>query len=383
MPTTAPQRTAVAVREIAPGESMKPFIDLAWAVNARDPAWVAPLRMAVSTALDRRKHPFHQHAEVAYFLAERGGRVVGRIAAIVNHRHNEFHEDKLGFFGLFECLDDADAARALVERAAAWLAERGMERMMGPVNLSTNEEVASPGVLVDGFETPPVVMMSHNPPYYARLLEEAGLEKEKDLLAFWVDDPTTPARLLKSAERIMKREQVTIRSLDLRKLNEEIATIQEIYNAAWSRNWGFVPMTDAEFAFIAKDLKPVVDEHLCLIAYVRGEPVGFSLALPDLNRALKHLPNGRLFPFGFLKFLWHKRKITSARVMTLGMKPQYQHLGLGAMLYMRTFQVGAARGYRTAEASWILEDNAEMLRPLEKIGARAYKTYRLFATSLG
>jgi GNAT superfamily N-acetyltransferase len=381
MPETATP-SAVRVREIAPGESLKPFIDLAWTINRRDPHWVPPLRSSLTTALDRKKHPFHRHAEVAYLLAERDGRAVGRIAAVVNHLHNEFHEDRTGFFGLFECEDGPATARALIAAAADWLRRRGMDRIRGPLSLSTNEEIASPGVLVEGFDSRPFVMMSHNPPYYARLLEEAGLEKAKDLFAFWLPGVAPPERLVRGVERALEREGAVIRSLDLRRFDAEIDVIKRVYNAAWSRNWGFVPMTDAEFDHMAKEFRPVVDPDLCLIAEVRGEPVGFSLALPDLNHALRHIPDGRLFPFGIFRFLWHRRTIRGARILTLGLKPGYQHLGLGAACYLRTWQVGLAKGYDHGEASWILEDNLPMVRPLERLGARVYKRYRIFEAAV-
>jgi GNAT superfamily N-acetyltransferase len=361
---------------------MKRFVDLSWTVNERDPVWVPPLRRELNKVLDRRKHPFHQHAEVAYFLAERGGEAVGRIAAVVNRQYNDFHEEKTGFFGFFECLDDAEAARALVDRAAEWLRERGMERMRGPMNFSTNDDFSSPGVLVEGFDTPPVVMMSHNPPYYGRLLEGAGLAKSKDLLAYWIPTNYGPERAVSGLARLQRRIGVTIRSVRMQDLEAEVRRVQEVYNAAWSRNWGFVPMTEAEFANMARSLKPVVKPELVLLAEKPdGEPVGFLLALPDLNVALKHLKDGRLFPFGIFKFLWHQRKIRTLRLITLGMKPGYQHLGLGAAMYMKGFEVAAAHGYQAGEGSWILEDNLEMRGAMDKM-ATVYKRYRVYDRDL-
>lgn len=370
------------VQEIPPGASLDEFIDLAWRINAKDPRWVAPLRMAMRTAMDRKRHPFHQHADVAYFLARRDGQPVGRIAAIVNHHHNDFHQEKTGFFGLFEVVDDAEVTAALLDAAQVWLRERGMDRMRGPVNFSTNEEIASPGVLIEGFDTPPMAMMSHNPPYYQRLLEDTGLEKAKDLVAFWLDDPNPPERLVRGMDRVVERMNAVIRPLDLKAFRRDVDIIKGIYNSAWSRNWGFVPMTDEEFEHLAKEFRPVVDPSLCLIAEVAGEPVGFSLALPNLNAALRHLPDGRLFPFGLFRFLWHKRKIRGIRVLTLGFKPGYQHSGLGAALYLRSWLNGTARGYDHGEASWILEDNLDMVRPLERMGGRPYKRYRLYERPL-
>jgi GNAT superfamily N-acetyltransferase len=380
---SAASSTALRVREVPRGESLRPFIDFAWTANAGDPHWVPPLRVALEPGLDRAKHPFHQHADVAYFVAERDAETVGRIAAIVNHRHNEFHEDRVGFFGLFESVEDPRVARALADAAAGWLKARGMVTMRGPMNLSTNEEISSPGVLVDGFDTPPTVAMSHNPPYYGALLEGAGLEKAKDLLAFWIGSPIPPERLVRGVERMTRREGVTLRSMNMRRLPEEVAVIEEIYNSAWARNWGFVPMTPEEFAYMAKDLKSVVDPDLCIIAEKEGDPVGFAISLPNLNEAIRHIPDGKLFPFGFLKFLWYKRKIGSARIMTLGLRPEYQKSsGIGAAMYLRTFQVAGEHGYNQGEASWILEDNFLMRQALEKVGFELYKTYRVYERGL-
>lgn len=373
---------SIRVEQLRPGASLEEFIELQWRINAADPHWVPPLRMAVRTALDRRKHPFHQHAEVAYFIARRDGPAVGRIAAIINRLHNDFHEDQVGFFGLFEAVDDVGVARALVDAAADWLRERGMVSMRGPVNFSTNEEISSPGVLVEGFARPPMAMMSHNPAYYDALLAATGLHKEKDLLAFWLDDPNPPQRLIRGMARVVERMDATIRPLDLKHFRREVDIVKAIYNSAWSRNWGFVPMTDAEFDHMANQLRPVVDPALCLIAEVKGEPVGFSLAIPNLNHALRHLPSGRLFPFGLFRFLWHKRSIRGLRVLTLGFKPGFQQSGLGAALYLQSWMAGTARGYDHGEASWILEDNLDMIRPLERMGAEPYRRYRIYQRPL-
>jgi GNAT superfamily N-acetyltransferase len=372
----------MAVTEVRRRRDVRRFIDVAWRINERDPMWVPPLRSAVRKLLDRRGHPFHEHADVAFFLAERDGRPVGRVAAVVNHRHNEFHEERTGFFGLFECEDRADTARALLDTAADWLRERGMERVRGPMNLSTNDELSSPGVLVSGFDTPPMVMMSHNPPYYESLVESAGFLPVRDLVAYWMEGLQAPERFARVSERLARREGASVRSLDITRFDDEVDAIKGIYNSAWARNWGFVPMTDAEFDHMARELKPVVDPHLCMIVEVRGEPVGFSLALPDLNQALVRVRDGRLFPFGLIRLLLARRHIRHMRVLTLGFKPGYQNLGLGGLLYLRTWQTGVDRGYRGGEASWILEDNEEMRKPVESIGARLYRRYRVFEKPL-
>lgn len=371
---------AVTVRPVDGRADLDRFIRLPWRIYANDPVWVPPLLSDLKTVLDRRRHPFHQHADVEYFLAWRGDEVVGRIAAIVNHRHNEFHGEKTGFFGFFECIDDGDVARALLETAEAWLRERGMERVYGPESFSTNEE-SGLGLLVDGFDKPPVIMMAHTPPYYPRLVEGAGYVKAKDLLAYWLDDQRPPERLVRGVERLRQAERVKLRTLNLKDFAGEVARIKDIYNSAWERNWGFVPMTDAEFDHLARQLRPVVNPRLCAIAEVDGEPVGFALALPDFNQALKHV-NGRLFPFGIFKLLWYRRKIDTLRVLTLGLKPGYRNKGIDAMLYLHIFREGVAAGFKQAECSWILEDNWDMRRGLERMGARVYKTYRIYEKTL-
>jgi hypothetical protein len=371
-------RGRVEVRAVAGRGELKRFLRFPWRIYAGDPAWVPPLLMDVKGVLDRKKHPFHQHGEAEYFLAWRGDEVVGRIAAAVNHLHNEFHQERTGFFGFFECLDDAEAARALFAAAEAWLRERGMERVRGPMSFSTNEE-APLALLVEGFEEPPRVMMAHNPPYYEALIEGGGFEKAKDLLAYTIlrgDSP--PERLVRGVERIVKAKGIRVRMIDVSRFHEDVDVIKEIYNSAWKENWGFVPMTDAEFAHLAKQFKPVMDPHLCLIAETAaGEPAGFALALPDFNQALKHI-DGRLFPLGLFKLLWHRRKIDQMRILTLGVKSGFRRSGLDAVLYLRLFREAHQRNYQQAECSWILEDNWDMRRALEGIGARVYKTYRLY-----
>lgn len=358
------------------------FIRLPWRIYAGDPAWVPPLEQDVRKLLDPAKHPFHEHAEVATFLAWRNGEVVGRIAAILNRQHIEFHGEPAGFFGLFETIDDPAVAEALLDTAERWLADRGMKIIRGPFNLSTNDELYGGGVLIDGFGYPPIVMMPHSPPYYPALLERAGYHKSKDLLSYWLSGEEPPERLLRASQRLLEREGITIRALDVHRFDAEVAAIQDIYNSAWERNWGFVPMTEREIRFLAKQLKPVVHPDLCAIAEFRGEPVGFALGLPDYNQALRHV-NGRLFPFGLLKFLWHRRRIDAARVLTLGIKPGHRHKGLDALLILHLWREGVRSGYSKGECSWILEDNWDMRRGLERIGATVYKTYRVFEKPLG
>lgn len=371
----------VVVRPLRSRADRSRFLRFPWRVYAGDPVWVPPLLHDLRTVL-APSHPFHAHADVACFIALRGNEVVGRIAGIVNRAHVEFHEEHAGFFGLFESLNDPTVAAALLGTVEEWLCSRGMEIVRGPFNLSTNDELWSPGVLIDGFHRPPVVLMGHTPPWYADLLESAGYAKSKDLLAYWIADNVKPAeRLARSIDRIQERSGIRIRSLDMRRLDAEVALIQEIYNAAWEKNWGFVPMSGAEITHLAKQLKPVVNPDLCVIALAEDEPVAFGLALPDFNQALRHM-NGRLFPFGLIKLLWYRRRIDAARVLTLGIRQGYRNRGLDAMINLHLFRRGAEVGLNRGECSWILEDNWEMRRGLERLGAVADKTYRVFEKHL-
>jgi GNAT superfamily N-acetyltransferase len=369
------------VRPVAGRADLERFLKLPWLIYEGDPNWVPPLLSDVRKALDPQKHPFYEHAEVALFLARRGRDVVGRIAAVVNRAHNEFHEDRLGFFGLFECIDDQGVADALLEKAEAWLRERGMSAVQGPMNLSTNEEVCSPGVLIDGWQRPPAILMGHNPRYYAELITRAGYAKTKDLLAYWLESETTPARLQRSYDRLLRDGRVKLRSLDVRRFDDEVAVVRDIYNSAWERNWGFVPMSGAELDYMARHLKPIVEPKLCAFAEVDGEPVGFALGLPDYNVALKHV-DGRLFPFGLVKLLWHRRKIAHARAITLGLKPGFRGRGLDGLLIAHLFIEAKKVGIWKGECSWILEDNWDMRRGLDRIGGVPDKTYRLYEKPL-
>lgn len=376
--------SAFTTLEVVPVQTkgdLKAFLKLPWRIYRDDPQWVPPIIAEVEKVLDRAKHPYHQHAESTYFIARRDDEVVGRITASINHLSNEFHGENVGTFGFFECIDDLDVARALLDTACEWVAARGVDKMQGPFNFSTNDEFSSPGILIDGFDTPPVVLMSHNPPYYGRLLEQTGWSKTKDLLSYWCDMTEGNARLLRGIERLSRGQNVTLRTLDMKDMDAEIARIKEIYNSAWERNWGFVPMTDAEFDHMAESVKPIINPRLCILAEIEGEPVGFALQLPDYNVAFKTM-NGRLLPFGWAKFLWHKRRIKHTRVLTMGVKPAHRKKGIDSMLIVQLQIESAKFGMPRGECSWILEDNMPMRRGLERIGGVVYKTYRVFEKSI-
>ena len=374
-------RSAIVVAPVRDAGSRKRFIRFPWRVYSEDDPWVAPLESDLRKLMSP-DHAFQQHADTQFFLALRDGEPVGRIAAAVNHVYNDFHDTRTGFIGLFESVDDQAVADALLKTSSEWLADRGMTEAIGPFNLSTNDEISSPGILLDGYDRPPVLLMSHNPPYYRDLFEGAGWEKRKDLLAYWLEG-SAPERLVRGASRLAGAiEGLRIRELEMKRLDEEVERIKEVYNSAWERNWGFAPLTDAEIQHLAESLKPIVDPRFALLAEVDGEPIAFALALPDYNQALRHV-KGRLFPFGFLKLLWHRRKIDQARVFTLGVKPAYQRRGIDALLYLRVYQNGVSMGITKGEASWILEDNWGMRRGLERMGGYVYKTYRVYGRGLG
>lgn len=350
------------------------FVGLPYRLHAADPAWVAPLRRDVRLLLSRSRNPFFEHAEAIYLLARRDGRAVGRIAAIENRAHNREHADRVGFFGFFECEDDPQAARALFDAAAGWLRARGLDTLRGPASFSTNDEC---GLLVDGFDTPPSVMMSHNPRRYVGLVEGAGFVKARDLLAYQSTTLELPERLVAGTRLLEKRYGLRLRTIDMGRFQAEVDLIKSLYNRGWERNWGFVPLSDREIDHLAQQLKPVVVPELVVFAERAGEPVGFAVALPDLNVALKTNPSGRLLP-GILKVLWAMRRITRLRVVLLGTLPEWHGKGVDALLYRHVWERGCALGHRWAEAGWILEDNHAMRNGLQRLGFEVYKTYRMY-----
>ena len=372
---------SIEIRPVASGDERRAFLHLPWDIYpGRYPAWVPPLISEEKKRIDPKANPFFEHGEVQLFLAYSGDEAVGRVAAVENRLHNEFHDERVGFFGLFEVGEDGEAAHALLDAAADWVSARGLTALRGPADFSTNEEC---GLLLDNFEDPPYVLMTYNPPYYADLLESWGLEKAKDLLAHWGRYDTVDQERLRRFERFARRSKLDyeVRSLNMKRFEEEVDLVRELYNQVWERNWGFVPMTDAEVDHMAKALKPVVQPDLVLFLEVDGEPVGFALALPDVNQALQHL-NGRLLPFGIFKFLWYLRRVDRMRVLTLGLKEEYRKTGLDAVMYLELFRRGRRLGIDEAESSWILEDNQMMNRAVQKLGFSHYKTYRLYEKKL-
>jgi hypothetical protein len=367
------------VEEVKNQQDLMTFIRFPWEIYKGDRYWVPPLIKDLLSKLSPN-HPFHSHSEMILFLAYRGGKIAGRVAGIIDHHYIEFHQEKLGFFGFFESIPDAEVAGALLSRVADWLKGHGMEKMAGPMNPSTNDEC---GLLVEGFDSSPCLMMPYNPPTYPSFLEGFGLKKRMDLYAFLLEESSFHLdRLDRITERLRKREpRLHIRPINLRHFGEELKIVKEIYNQAWSKNWGFVPMTDEEINLAAKELKPLVVSDLILFAYWEKEPVGFSVSFPDYNEVLRHL-NGKIGLLGALKFLYYSKKIHKIRVMLLGVKHAFQKKGIEGLLYIETFRNGTRKGYDCAECSWILEENVLMQHGIEAMGGKRYKTYRIYEMPL-
>ncbi len=359
-------------------KALKQFVELPFSLHRDDPHWVPPLRIAVKELLDRKKHPFYLDAEAEFFLARRDENVVGRVAAIVDKAHNRFHGENAGFFGFFECVNDPVVAGALLSQARQWVSGRGAQFLRGPVNPSTNYECA---LLVDGFDSDPMVMMTYNPPYYPALMDQLGLRKAKDLFAYSHDARNIDSpKINRIADRVVRNSGVTIRPINMKDFEAEVARVWEVYGAstgAWAHNWGFVPMSQAEFAAMGKEMKMIVKPELVLIGEVAGKVVGFALALPDVNQALKHA-RGNLLPTGLLKILYYQRLIKSVRVLALGVVEEYRASGLAAGFYATLVRNARKLGYEACEMSWVLEDNVLMNRSLEVMGAKRYKTYRIY-----
>lgn len=365
----------VQIKKVRTRRELSAFIRFPWAVYEGNPYWVPPLIVDMKQKLDRRKHPFFEHGEADYFMAFRGRQPVGRIAAVVDRAHNERHRDATGFFGLFECRNDPDAARALLDAAAGWVREKGLDVLRGPMNLSMNDECA---FLIEGFDLPPVVMMPYNPPYYMDLMEACGMSKAKDLYAFRMDrGHATSAKVQAALARVADPDRFRIRTFDRSRLFEEAATIAHIYNSGWRNNWGFVPWTDTEIKHMARSLVRFADPDVVLFVEREGRPVGFAFGLPNLNEALAKI-NGRLLPFGFIRLLAARKRIKGVRAVVFGVIPEVMGTGVAYLLYDRFEKALLAKGFEWGELSWQLEDNEAINRFAASIGAGIYKRYRIY-----
>jgi GNAT superfamily N-acetyltransferase len=374
----------IKVAQVASRVDRDAFIKFPWEIYRDDPAWVPPLLLERREFLDRKKHPFFEHGDAALFLARSNGKIVGRIMASDDPNYNAYHRSNVGCFGLFDCVNDSAVAAALFEAAANWLRAKGRDEVMGPIDYSTNYVC---GLLVEGFEFPPTLLTAHNPPYYAALIEGLGFGKAMDFYAWWFAEPARAAtRLRRLAASLKKRQPASIRQGNLKNFRTEAGRLREIYNDAWKENWGFVPFTEKEFEFMAKELKQLVVPEFTLIAEVGDEPVGFILCVPDINVAFKKI-NGRLtscgIPIGLAKLLYYKSRLRTARLIALGVKPKYRRGGIAEMLVLRIIEDAMIKRGFIGELSMTLENNHLINRFLTAIGAEKYKTYRIYQRGLG
>lgn len=367
------------IRPVAGGADLDAFIQVAWTVQGQDPNWVPPLRREVKHLLDTR-HPFWARAERELFLAWRGGRAVGRIAAIKDTAFIEHQREQAGAWGFFECERDEATARALLDAAADWCRARGLSHMRGPFNPSTNYEI---GMLVEGFDSPPTIMMTYNPPWYPELMEACGLAKEKDLFAYlFVKGHRAPERVAKAIQRLRKNTAITLRHTTQATLNEDVRLMCRLFEESWKDNWGFVPMDPAEIDLMARSLRPILVEELAFVINYEDEPVAIALLLPDVNPLLKRL-NGSIGLTGIFKYLLHRHEICGTRVLLFGIKPEFRRRGLPLILLDYLLEkVGGNPKYEYLEAGWTLEDNDAINKLLEEFGARRNKRYRIYRREL-
>lgn len=361
-------------------EEKKDFIQFPYDHYSEDQYWVAPLYMEQKKLLNTDKNPFFENAEIELFLAYHNDKPAGRIAAIIDHRYNDYHNTKTGFFGFFECIDHQPTANLMFRVAADWLRNKGMNDILGPANPGMMDEI---GILVDGFEKYPSILMPYHKTYYDTLIKEADFDKAQDLLTYDVNQDNVDRERMNRAMEIVKRRlpEISIRKIRLKKIKEEIKIIREIFNAAWSKNWGFIPLSEAEFNYLANDLKTIVDDNFAHIAEVNGKPVAFSVAIPDYNQIFRNM-DGKLFPTGIFKILWNRKKINRVRTALMGVIPEFQGKGIDALLHREAIENGLIHDVYASEIGWILESNVQMNRVAEKIGGAPDKRYRMYSKKL-
>ncbi len=377
---------SVSIRPVRNKRELKRFVKVPFGLHRDHPQWVAPLIFERMEFLDREKNPYFEHAEVEYFIAERDGEPVGRISVQVDYRWDEFQGGSDAMFGFFESADDPEVTAALLGAASDWAKQKGRARLLGPMDFTTNDEI---GILIEGYERRPMILEPWHPPYYRERIEAEGLTKAMDVLMWELQfgdlkegerfDPSIHV----AAEKALRDEGIVIRNMNKRNMADEVRRFMDVYNEAWGDNWGFVPITDAEVEFQAKNLKQVIDEDWAFMAEKDGEVVGAALTLPDINQVLAKL-NGRLLPTGWLKFLRGKGKIDQLRVLALGVKHDYRHSGVAAGLYLKHLETAAGPGaIPGGEMGWILETNEPMNRAMEGMGGKVVKKYRIYEKALG
>jgi GNAT superfamily N-acetyltransferase len=376
----------IEIIHLADKSKIKAFIDFPHDLYANDPNYVPMMYIEQEALLNPKKSPFFLHSTAEYFLARdtKDGKIVGRIAAIKNNNHIKYTDKNEGFFGFFDVINNYEVAKLLLDTASDWIQKQGMEKVIGPANFSTNETC---GLLVENFSDIPYIMMTYNHQYYQEFLERYGYTKHVDLLAYKMRTADVDEKLVALGERIEERllkSGITVRKINLKKFNEELAYFLPIYNEAWSENTGFVPMSDAEIKQIAKDLKPAVDPDLIYFAMKDGKAIGVSLGLPNVNEVQRGVNRGRLLPFGVFKLLWGLKtnKIKTVRIVALGTMKEYRRLGIDAVFYAKNAKACKAKGIIEGEGSWILENNVMMNRTLENLGGKVYRRYRLYEKTL-
>ncbi len=376
---------SVSIQPVRSRRELKRFVKVPFAIHRDNPQWVPPLIFERMEFLNRDKNPYFEHAEVEYFIAERDGESVGRISAQVDHRWDEYQGGSDAMFGFFESTDDPEVVAALLGAATEWAKSKGRSRILGPMDFTTNDEI---GILIEGFERRPMILEPWHPPYYSRLIEAEGFGKTMDVQMWELQfgdlkegerfDPAIHA----AAEKALDDEGIAIRNMRKRHMADEVRRFMDVYNEAWGDNWGFVPITDSEVAFQAKNLKQVIDEDWAFMAEKDGEVVGAALTLPDINEVMAKL-NGRLLPFGWLRFLLGKGKVRQLRVFALGVKHAYRHTGVAACLYLKHLETAQKPGaIGGGEMGWILETNGPMNRAMEGMGGKVVKRYRLYERAL-
>ncbi|HEY1163530.1 MAG TPA: hypothetical protein VGE90_00150 [Chitinophaga sp.] len=373
----------VEVKPVQSGKELGQFIDFPHDLYKDDPCYVPELFIAQRDLLTPGKHPFHKHSTLQLFLAWRKGKIVGRIAAIQNNSHNSFNKTQDGFFGFFDSINDQVVADALFSTAEAWLKQKNAKTMIGPVNFSTNETCA---LLVEGFDTPPMAMMTYNKPYYLDLITQAGFVKKVDTFAHKITSDTVsdkPRKMMELLRKRLEQRNITIRKINMKKFKEDADKIREVYNAAWDKNLGFVPMNNEEFDYTAKDLKMIVDPDFVLLAEHEGKVIGITICIPDINQILINVKRGRLLPTGIFKLLFGKKKINALRIMVLGVLEEYRKLGIEAVFYGTVMENGLKKGIKWGEASWVLETNEMMNKGIENsVNGKVYKKYRIFEKAI-
>jgi len=369
----------LTIHQVKTKKDLKEFLDLPFYLYKDSVNWVPPLRLAVKEFFEP-KHPFNEVGTITSWVAKKDDKVVGRISAITNSVHEKTYNEKCGFFGFYECIPDKSVSDKLFETVESYLKSLGMTKIKGPVNPSTNYEC---GTLIHGYDLDPYIMMTYNPPFHKEFIEGKRYQKSMDLLSYHIPvDFQMPENLKRISEKIQKKENISFRTANKKNWDHEVRAMKEIYNQAWEDNWGFVPMTDREFFATAEGLKYIITEDFVQFAMVNGKEAGFIGCVPDLNQVLKQMPTGRLFPTGIFKLLNKKKYVTQIRVLTLGILPKYRNLGLPSLLFMKAQEAAKNAKLKSGEMGWVLENNLAMNKPILKLGAKHYKTYRIFEKNL-